>query len=261
MLTETEFSLLRAGGFVLALLLASALQRVTPHARLSGSVRVNVSLWLINLVLLTLVCGACACAVARWAAVAGVGLLHSGWVPAWLGLPLTIVALDCVSYAWHRANHRVRFLWRFHQVHHSDPAFTVSTGLRFHPGELLLSLPLRLTAVAALGAAATAVVAFEVIFAVANLIEHGDIDLPAGLERRLARVCVTPALHRRHHSRRVAELNSNFGTIFAVWDRLLGTYAESGSAVQVETGLPGGVAAPRLARALALPLTVVLPRA
>lgn len=258
-MTEAEFSLVRAGGFLLALTSASALQRLTPHARLRGSVRVNVGLWLIDLALLALVCGACACAVANWAAETGVGLLNDVPAPAWVGIPLTIVALDFVSYAWHRANHRLRFLWRFHQVHHSDPTFTVSTGMRFHPGELLLSLPLRLTAVAALGASAAAVVIFEVIFAIANLVEHGDIDLPAGLEQRLGRICVTPALHRRHHSRRRAELNTNFGTIFVLWDRLLGTYVENGSAVRVETGLPGTASAPRLARALALPLTVVVP--
>jgi sterol desaturase/sphingolipid hydroxylase (fatty acid hydroxylase superfamily) len=162
--------------------------------------------------------------------------------------------LDIVSYGWHRANHRVAFLWRFHQVHHSDLSFTVSTGVRFHPGELLLSLPTRLAAVAAVGAPPVAVVIFEVVFTLGNLFEHGNISLPLQLERQIARLLVTPALHRRHHTRRYPELDSNFGTIFTLWDRALGTYGANTSEVCVETGLPSGERAVTVLRALLLPL-------
>jgi sterol desaturase/sphingolipid hydroxylase (fatty acid hydroxylase superfamily) len=120
----------------------------------------------------------------------------------------------------------------------------------------VLSLPLRLAAVAALGAPAAAVVIFEVVFTIANLFEHGNIALPLRLEQQLARLLVTPALHRRHHTRRYPELDSNFGTIFTMWDRALGTYGESTSAVHVDTGLPSGESAPTLRRALLLPLRV-----
>jgi len=164
-----------------------------------------------------------------------------------------MLALDLVSYCWHRANHRIPPLWRFHQVHHSDAAFTVSTGVRFHPGELVLSLPLRLAAIAAVGAPIIGVIVFEIVFSVANLVEHGDIDLPLEFERRLGRVCITPALHRRHHSRRRDELDSNFGTIFAFWDRLLGTFADNSSAERVDTGLPELSRTPGLSAALLLP--------
>jgi sterol desaturase/sphingolipid hydroxylase (fatty acid hydroxylase superfamily) len=252
--TEAQLQIVRIAGFVVAGAFALALQRLRPHTRLSGSVRVNTGLWLLDAALLSAVCGACACTVARWAAAHGVGLLNSTAAPAWAGVALTIAALDFVSYAWHRANHRVAFLWRFHQVHHSDLSFTVSTGLRFHPGELLLSLPIRLAAVAALGAPAPAVVIFEVAFTIANLFEHGNIALPLRLEQQLAGLLVTPALHRRHHTRHYPELDSNFGTIFTLWDRALGTYGTSSSAVRVETGLPGGERAASLLRALLLPL-------
>src|SRR5262249_3599249 len=114
---------------------------------------------------------------------------------------------------------------------------TVSTALRFHPGELVLSLPLRLLAVAALGAPVAAIVAFEGLFAVANLVEHGDIDLPAALERRLGTVVVTPALHRFHHTRGPIERNRNYGTIFVFWDRWLRSYGPSSSARAVDVGL------------------------
>ena len=240
--------------FAGAVALAVLLERLRPHAGSGGSLRTNVGLWAVDAVVLGAVCGGCACAVGSWAAARGVGLLNVMIAPLWVAVPITVVGLDLVSYGWHRANHGVPVLWRFHSVHHADPRFTVSTGLRFHPGELLLSLPVRLVAVVALGAPPVAIVAFEACFAVANFIEHGDIDLPLGLERALDRVVVTPALHRFHHTRARADRDRNFGTILAVWDRLLGTYRASSSAAQVEVGL-GEVPEPLgLRAALLLPL-------
>jgi len=248
---EGQFQLLRGAAFVLAVLVAFVLQRLTPHGRLRGSWVVNGGLWLVNAVMLGVVCGACAFTVADWAADRHVGLFNVISMPWWMTASATIIALDLVSYWWHRANHRVGVLWRFHQVHHSDPTFTTSTGVRFHPGELLLSVPIRLSAVVVLGAPAAAVLAFEAVFAFANLIEHGDINLRG--ERVLARVLVTPALHRRHHTRMGPERDSNFGTIFSGWDRLFGTYTASDSAVVVDTGLPG-LTNVTLSEALALPV-------
>lgn len=253
-MTESEFNLLRSTGFALAVAIAVLLQRWRPHAGLRRTPRSNLALWAINVVVLGVVCGGCACSAARWAAAQRLGLLNTTAAPLWVGVPATLAALDFVSYLWHRANHRVRWLWRFHQVHHSDATFTVSTAVRFHPGELLCSLPVRLAAVVALGAPVVGILVFEVLFSIANLVEHGDIDLPAAVERRLGRFCVTPALHRRHHSRRRTELDSNFGTIFTLWDRQLGTYGDSSSTARIDTGLAGVPDTPGLARALALPL-------
>jgi len=250
---ERQFQVLRASAFVLALLVAVVLQRLTPHARLRGSWVVNGGLWLVNGLILGVVCGACAFTVADWAARGRLGLFNLLSMPSWATGLATIVALDLTSYWWHRANHRVRVLWRFHQVHHADPTFTTSTGVRFHPGELLLSLPVRLTAVIVLGAPAVAVLMFEVVFSFANLIEHGDINLRG--ERVLARVLVTPALHRRHHTRTGPERDTNFGTIFSAWDRLFGTYTPSDSSAVVDTGL-AGLSKVTLAQALALPVHV-----
>jgi sterol desaturase/sphingolipid hydroxylase (fatty acid hydroxylase superfamily) len=204
----------------------------------------------VNAVVLGLVCGACAFTVADWAGNQRLGIFNMVSMPWSMTCLATIVALDLVSYWWHRANHRVRVLWRFHRVHHSDATFTTSTGVRFHPGELLLSVPIRLAAVVVLGAPAAAVLAFEVVFAFANLIEHGDINLRG--ERALARVLVTPALHRRHHTRQGRERDTNFSTIFSGWDRLFGTYTPSDSTVRVDTGLPGLVRV-TFSEALALP--------
>jgi sterol desaturase/sphingolipid hydroxylase (fatty acid hydroxylase superfamily) len=251
--SEGQFQLLRAAGFVAAVTIALLFQRLRPHARLGGSWQVNGGLWLANLVVIGVACGACACTVARFAAGARFGVLNALMVPRWFAIPTAMVALDLVSYCWHRANHGIPFLWRFHQVHHSDASFTVSTGLRFHPGELLLSLPIRLGAVAVVGASAEAVVLFEVVFSVANLLEHGDIDLPLPFERLMGRAYITPALHRRHHTKSGPDRDTNFGTVFSIWDRLLATYAGNDSATAIETGLPG-LNELTLRRALTLPL-------
>jgi sterol desaturase/sphingolipid hydroxylase (fatty acid hydroxylase superfamily) len=138
-------------------------------------------------------------------------------------------------------------------VHHSDPDFTASTGVRFHPGELVLSLPVRLSAVAALGTSPEAVVLFEVLFGVANLMEHGNIDLPLRFERLVGRVFVTPALHRRHHTKNSPDRDMNFATVFAIWDTVFATRAESDSAATIETGLPG-LRMLRLREVLAMPV-------
>lgn len=253
-MTETEFQLLRSAGFALALAVGLGLERLAPHARLRGAWRVNGGLWAVNLVAMGTVCGACMCTASRWADARGIGVLNLASVPAWAALPLTIIALDLVSYGWHRANHRVALLWRFHRVHHSDTRFTVATAIRFHPGELLLSLPLRLLAVTLLGAPVLGVVLFEVLFTTANFLEHGDIDYPPAVEGRLQRLLVTPALHRRHHGDRPDQFGSNFGTMFSLWDHVLGTYADASSATHVRTGLPDQARPLGLREALVLPL-------
>ena len=253
-MTEELFQQLRAAAFVLAVLLAAALQRMAPHVGGRGSTRTNVGLWLVNASLMGAVCGACACAVAQWAAAGEVGLLNLTSAPLWVSVPATIIALDLVSYLWHRANHVVPAFWRLHRVHHSDVAFTSSTSLRFHPGELLLSLPLRLVAVVLLGAPAVGVVAFEAVFTIANLLEHGDINVHARLERVADRLVVTPALHRFHHTRAGKQRDHNFGTIFVLWDRAFGTYRPNASAARVAVGVPEIHNPLGLRAALALPL-------
>ncbi len=253
-MSEDELQLARSAGFVLACVLAAAAQRLSPHAAIRRSPRMNLSLWLVNTVLLGVVCGACVFGAAVWAADHGVGLLNVAPVPTWGTILVTILALDLLSYGWHWANHRIDFLWRFHRVHHSDESFTVSTGIRFHPGELLLSLPPRIAVVVVLGAPALGLLAFEIAFALANLFEHSDVDLPRGIERRMERLLITPALHRFHHIRARPELDHNFGTLFSCWDRLFATIRWSASTDRIDTGLPGGPAKPSLRALLALPL-------
>ena len=253
-MTELEFQVIKSTGFVLALGATLAVQAWRPHGSARGSWRVNGSIWALNAILLGLVCAGCACVAARWADARGIGLLNLPQAPLWVAIPIAVLGLDLVSYGWHRANHTLSFLWRFHQAHHSDPAFTVTTALRFHPVELLLALPLRLLALVLLGVPVAGVIAFELIFAFANFFEHGDIDLPRPFERTLSLLFITPALHRRHHSVERALLNSNYGTIFSFWDRLFGSYGESSSDLPVRIGLPGLQAPLGPAAVLALPV-------
>ena len=259
-MTEVQFQLLRLLGFAAAVFVAVGLERVSPYARVRADWRTNGTLWAVNGLVIGLLCGACACSVARWAEGQGLGLLNLGTVPLAVSIVVTVLALDVVSYGWHRANHRLPFLWRFHRVHHSDATFTASTALRFHPGELLLSLPLRIAAITLLGPPVLGVALFELLFMAANLVEHGNIRLPLAFEQRLAHLFVTPALHRRHHSREVAELNSNFGTVFTWWDRLFATYVSSSSRCVVRPGLMGVEGPIPVLRALALPLKRYEPR-
>ncbi len=254
-MTEASFDLARTLALGAVLLATLALERFAPHAQLSRPWRTNLGLWLTNAAFMRVVCGACGFALAAWCAARGFGALHALAAPAWLALPLGIVALDAVSYFWHRANHRVGWLWRFHRVHHADRAFQVTTALRFHPGELLLALPLRLAAIALVGVSPAGVLAFEVVFGAMNLLEHGNFDLARRVEPAFARVLVTPALHRLHHARELRDLNSNFGTVLSLWDRALGTLRDSDGAHQIETGLPGAAGEREMpfARALAAP--------
>lgn len=155
---------------------------------------------------------------------------EQGWgISRWLGLVgwteivLSIVVLDAFDYLWHRANHRIPLLWRFHKAHHADPDMDVSTALRFHPGELILSGLAKAAWVAVWGPTAVAWFAFEALVSLCAQFHHGNFDLPDAVERRLARVLVTPRFHARHHlvDRRFGD--RNFSTILSIWDPLFGS--------------------------------------
>jgi sterol desaturase/sphingolipid hydroxylase (fatty acid hydroxylase superfamily) len=219
--------------------------------------RQNVPLAVFNAVVMSLICGTCLCTVARYAEARGFGLFQFAGAPAWVAIGGTIFALDFVLWAWHLANHRLPWLWRFHRVHHSDRDFDVSTSLRFHTGELLLALPLKLLTIAALGAPLIALLLFEVGFGLFNMFVHGNIRMPDALESRLSSVIVLPANHRLHHSVHPREHERNFGTVFSLWDRALGTWAGGRSTDEVTTGLLDLKGAEHLSlwKCLSLPFT------
>lgn len=154
----------------------------------------------------------------------GYGVLQVLHLPRWLLIAVGIVALDLAIYAQHRLFHATPLLWRLHRMHHSDTAFEVSTGFRFHPLEIMLSMLIKIGIVVTLGIPALAVLLFEIALNAASLFSHTNVSLPAGIEHALRRVLVTPDMHRVHHSPLRAETDSNFGFCLSLWDRLFGSY-------------------------------------
>lgn len=154
----------------------------------------------------------------------GIGLLPWLGVPQPLAILLAVVLLDLAIYLQHVMFHAVPVLWRLHRMHHADLDFDVTTGLRFHPVEILLSMVIKLMVVVALGAPAVAVLVFEVLLNATAMFNHANLRVPARLDSLLRLVLVTPDMHRVHHSVVPRETNSNFGFNLAVWDRIFGTY-------------------------------------
>jgi sterol desaturase/sphingolipid hydroxylase (fatty acid hydroxylase superfamily) len=154
----------------------------------------------------------------------GWGLFNLMAFPAWVGVVSAVVVLDLAIYLQHVLFHAVPALWRLHRMHHADLEFDVSTGLRFHPIEILLSMLIKFTVVVALGAPAVAVLIFEVLLNATSMFNHGNVRIPTSLDRTLRWIVVTPDMHRVHHSVLSCETNSNFGFNLPWWDRLFGTY-------------------------------------
>jgi sterol desaturase/sphingolipid hydroxylase (fatty acid hydroxylase superfamily) len=160
----------------------------------------------------------------------GWGLAHALGLPLWAAAPLAVVALDLAIYLQHVLFHAVPALWRLHRVHHADLEIDVTTGARFHPIEILVSMGLKLGVVAALGAPAVAVLVFEVLLNATSMFNHSNVRMPLRLDRMLRWVVVTPDMHRVHHSIAARETNSNFGFNLPWWDRLFGTYRDQPAA-------------------------------
>ncbi len=165
-------------------------------------------------------------AVAALAAERGWGVFNVVELTGWLAIAASVVILDFAIYLQHVMVHAVPALWRLHRMHHTDLDFDVTTGARFHPIEILLSIGIKMAVVVLIGAPAAAVLVFEVVLNAASMFNHGNVALPAALDRALRLVVVTPDMHRVHHSIDASETNSNFGFNLPWWDRLLGTYRD-----------------------------------
>lgn len=190
----------------------------------------NLGLVAMNVVLCRLFLPITAVGAALAAESRGWGLLHLVIWPAGLEIILALLAFDLAIYLQHVMFHAVPALWRLHMVHHADLDFDVSTGVRFHTLEILLSALIKVAVVTVVGPAAAAVVVFEVLLNATSMFNHGNVRLPSWLDRRLRWFVVTPEMHRVHHSVIRAETNSNFGFNLPWWDFLLGTYRSQPSA-------------------------------
>lgn len=184
----------------------------------------NLALVAIDTLLVRLLFPVTAVALATMGQERGWGMLNQFAWPAWSEILLAVVLLDFVIYLQHVVFHALPVLWRLHLVHHADLDMDVTTGLRFHPLEVLLSMGIKLAAVHAIGASPLAVMIFEVLLNGMALFNHGNVRLPEGVDRVLRWVFVTPDMHRSHHSHLAPETNMNFGFNLSWWDRVLGTY-------------------------------------
>lgn len=163
-------------------------------------------------------------AASRFATRHRLGLRRCSWLPPPLRSFAALLALDAGSYAWHRANHRIPALWRFHAVHHTDLDLDLTTAARLHPGELLLSIPVRGAQVALIGASERELIAYELVMQLASVSYHADVDYGPVLEPIARTLWMTPALHTRHHAATRSERDCNWGVVLSIWDRLLGTF-------------------------------------
>lgn len=187
----------------------------------------NLGLVFLNTALLRLAFPAAAVGAAAFAAAHGWGLFnHHDAVPAWLAVLASVVLMDFVIWLQHVMVHAVPLLWRLHRVHHADPDYDFTTGGRFHPAEIFLSMGIKIATILLLGPPVVAVVIFELLLNAMSLFNHGNVRLPTGLDRILRWLVVTPDMHRVHHSVEDDETNSNFGFSLSCWDRLFGTYRD-----------------------------------
>jgi sterol desaturase/sphingolipid hydroxylase (fatty acid hydroxylase superfamily) len=186
----------------------------------------NLGLVVLNTVLLRLLFPAAAVGMAAFAAQQGWGLLNYLALPFWPAVVIAVVALDFVIWLQHVMVHAIPVLWRLHRVHHADPDYDLTTGARFHPLEIILSMLIKFAAIAVLGPPVVAVLVFEVLLNATAMFNHGNVRLPARVDRVLRWLVVTPDMHRVHHSVEDDETNSNFGFNLPWWDRLFGTYRD-----------------------------------
>jgi sterol desaturase/sphingolipid hydroxylase (fatty acid hydroxylase superfamily) len=237
---EPAIRLVAFVGSVCALSLSERLIRCRSH-RPWREYGPNAALLLSNTILIRLISATSLVELGLFAAGASVGLLNLVTLPVWLAFLGALVALDFTTYLQHRLFHWVPLFWRLHQVHHSDQHFDLTTGVRFHPGEILLSYAFKAAVILLIGAPGLAIVCYEILLSSSALFTHANVQLPRRLDRALRWAIVTPDMHRIHHSVDSTEHNRNFGFFLVCWDRGLGSYWQDPSMDHstMEIGLSG----------------------
>ncbi len=208
------------------------------RSRLAHDAR-NLALGVFNAVVAGLLFATAFSAIDAWADGHQFGLIRRIPWPVWAAVPAALILFDLWMYAWHRANHVVPFLWRFHRMHHTDPEMDATSAVRFHTAEVIMSRTAQLAVVPLLGISAWQLAAYEAILLPVILVHHSNVRLPAWLEGILIWLTVPPAMHRVHHSRLLPETNSNYGTILPYWDRLFRSFRLRPDARSIDLGLEG----------------------
>ena len=252
---------IRLGFFFLIFALVALWELLAPRRGLTTSKKVrwvsNLGITFMNPLLVRLLFPVLAVNMAVKAQERGWGLLNNFDLPYWLDIVVGIMVLDLVIYLQHVMFHAIPILWRLHMVHHADLDYDVTTGLRFHPIEIILSMGIKLSVVVVLGPPAAAVLIFEIILNGMAMFNHGNIKIPLRLDRILRYFVVTPDMHRVHHSVIIRETNSNYGFNLPWWDRLFGTYCHQPA--KGHAGMTIGLTQFRDSGKLTLPWLLILP--
>jgi sterol desaturase/sphingolipid hydroxylase (fatty acid hydroxylase superfamily) len=252
---------IRLGFFLGILILMGLWEMVSPRRLLSTSKRArwfcNLGLLIIDTAVLRVVLPVAAVGVAIFVEDRSWGILNNIALPYWMAILFGVIGLDFVIYLQHAMFHAIPAFWRLHMMHHTDLDFDTTTGVRFHPIEILLSMVIKIAAVMVMGASATAVLIFEVLLNATSLFNHGNVRLPSHVDWVLRLFVVTPEMHRVHHSVVIRETNSNFGFNLPWWDRILGTYRDQPAAGH--EGMTIGLSHFRDQNALTLPFLLILP--
>jgi sterol desaturase/sphingolipid hydroxylase (fatty acid hydroxylase superfamily) len=224
----TNEAAIRATSFFGIFIAVALWELVSPRRKLSVSKGLrwinNLGIVFFNTLLLRFLSPLMAVGLAIMAEEENWGLLNNIAINSYVKMFLAVLILDLIIYLQHVMFHTVPWLWRLHRMHHTDLDFDVTTGSRFHPIEIFISMIIKMLIVAALGAPPVAVVIFEVLLNATAMFNHGNISIPINADRLLRLLVVTPDMHRVHHSVKPIETNSNYGFNFPWWDRLLGTY-------------------------------------
>lgn len=218
----------RLGFFFGVLGIMGVWEMIMPRRALSVSKSLrwanNLGIVFLNTAIIRLIFPAAAVGMAVFAETQGWGIFNYLQIPYWFAVIASLIMLDAVIYFQHVMFHAVPILWRLHRVHHADLDFDVTTGSRFHPIEIILSMLIKFTVIILLGAPVIAVIVFELILNATSMFNHGNVHIPPVIDHVLRLFVVTPDMHRVHHSVEDDETNSNFGFNFPWWDRLFGTY-------------------------------------
>ena len=224
-LTEAQ---IRLGLFVAVLAIIALWEALSPRRQRLCTRRErwpsNIGIVVLNTLLVRTLFPAAAVGVAEYANDSHLGLLNQLELDSTLEVIIAVLVLDAAIYFQHVMFHAVPLLWRLHRVHHADPDFDVTTGARFHPVEIILSMLIKFAVIIFLGPAVIAVIIFEILLNTTSMFNHGNIFIPLNIDRYLRLAVVTPDMHRVHHSTDIRETNSNFGFNLPWWDRLFGTY-------------------------------------
>ena len=221
---------IRLGVFV-GLFLTLALLEILAPRRVPKNIKAkrwitNWAIVLIDSLVLRLLFKTAAVGGAIWATDQGIGLFNMLDIPAWIAIVVSFVILDFAIWLSHVASHKIPIFWKIHRMHHSDVDFDVTTAIRFHPIEIILSMLWKFAFIIVIGAPAVSVLIFEVVLNGSAMFNHSNLKLPLKFDRILRKVIVTPDMHRVHHSIVHNETDSNYGFNLAIWDRMFGTYID-----------------------------------